>query len=81
MIKRSREEMQIISKIVNCKNKLRSLDYLTNKYVEGELSEERWEEVKAQRKAWRAEINELEPQLRALRTQLEAQLQALKTEV
>ena len=64
------KERKIISKIVNCKNKLRSLDYLTNKYVEGELSEERWEEVKAQRKALRAEINAHEAQLAALKTEV-----------
>ena len=67
MIKRSREEMQIISKIVNCKNKLRKIDHFTNKYVEGELSEERWREIVAQRKALRAELNELEAQLQALK--------------
>lgn len=67
MLKRSKEELQIISKIVNCKNKLRKLDYYTNKYVEGELSEERWNEIVAQRRALRAELNEYEAQLQALK--------------
>lgn len=31
------EERKIISKIVNCKNKLRRLDDYTNKWVEGQL--------------------------------------------
>ena len=67
MIKRSREEMQIISKIVNCKNKLRSLDYLTNKWVEGKITETRWNEIVAERDKYRAEINALEAQLAALK--------------
>ena len=66
----SREEMQIISKIVNCKNKLRKLDYLTNKYVEGELSEERWREVKATRQSLRNQINTFEAELQALKTEV-----------
>lgn len=42
---------------------LKQIDYKTNKYVEGELSEEEWAEVKAQRKAWRDEINALQAEV------------------
>jgi hypothetical protein len=40
--------------------------YKTNKYVEGELTETEWAEVKAQRKTYRDEINSLEEQLKQL---------------
>ena len=63
----SKEERKIISKIVNCKNKLRSLDYLTNKWVEGKITETRWNETVAERDKYRAEINALEAQLAALK--------------
>lgn len=66
MIK-SREEMQIISKIVDCKNKLRKLDYYTNKWIEGKITETRWNEIVAERDKYRAEINALEAQLQVLR--------------
>ena len=65
------EERVIISKIVAIKNKFRKIDHFTNKWVEGELSEERWAEIKAQRKAWRAEINALEAQFQELRAKKE----------
>lgn len=66
----SKEETIIVAKIVLCKNNLRRLDYYTNKYVEGELSEERWREIVAQRKALRYEINVYEAQLAALKKEV-----------
>ena len=47
-------------KILRLKQKLYKYDYKTDKYIDGELTEEEFEEVKAQRKIWRAEINRLE---------------------
>lgn len=68
MIKRSREERKISSKIVDCKNKLRKLDYYTNKWIEGKITEARWNEIVAERDKYRAEIDSLEAQLQTLRT-------------
>lgn len=35
-------------------------DYKTQKYIEGQYTEEEWAVIKAERQAWRDEINELE---------------------
>lgn len=45
------------------RTELSLLDYKTNKYVEGLLTEEEWNEVKAKRQELRNQINELEEQL------------------
>lgn len=45
------------------KNKLKETDYRAIKYAEGFLSEEEYSETKAQRQAWRDEINALEAKL------------------
>ena len=58
---------KIQGRINTLKFRLSKTDYQAIKYAEGELSEEEFAEVKAQRKAWRAEINELEAQLQELR--------------
>ncbi len=50
-------------RINELKTYLKATDYKAIKYAEGELSEEEFEPIKEQRKAWRAEINELEKQL------------------
>lgn len=50
------------------KRMLDSLDYKTNKYLEGELTAEEWAAVKTQRKALRAEINSLEARITILNT-------------
>ena len=42
------------------KNQLLASDYWDNKYIEGEYTEEEWAAKKAQRKAWRDEIREIE---------------------
>ena len=62
-------EKEIIERIKELKYLLKMLDYKTNKYVEGELSEEEWAEVKAQRKAWREEINALQAEVAELNKQ------------
>ena len=48
------------AKILRLKQQLYKYDYKTDKYIDGELTEEEFEQVKAQRKIWRAEINRLE---------------------
>lgn len=46
--------------IIDLKGKLRDTDYQAIKYAEGQISEEEYAEIKAQRQAWRDRINELE---------------------
>lgn len=47
-------------KISMLKERLASSDYQAIKYAEGQLSEEEYAPIKAQRQAWRDEINRLE---------------------
>lgn len=47
-------------KIYILKNKLTKTDYQAIKYAEGQISEEEYAPIKAQRQAWRDEINQLE---------------------
>lgn len=54
-------------KIIELKRKLRETDYKAIKYAEGELSAEEYAETKAQRRAWRAEINQLEAEIAELK--------------
>lgn len=49
--------------ISQLKQNLSNTDYLCLKYAEGELTEEEYAPIKAQRKEWRAEINRLEEEL------------------
>ena len=49
-------------RIAELKELLCNADYWGQKYIDGEYTEAEWEEKKAQRKAWRAEIRELEGQ-------------------
>ena len=49
-----------INKISELKNLLASLDYKTNKWLDGDLSKEEWDETVALRKHYRAQINMLE---------------------
>lgn len=48
------------ARIAELKQMLADADYWTSKRVDGEYTEEEWAEKVAIRKAWRAEINELE---------------------
>jgi hypothetical protein len=47
-------------RITELKQLLADADYWTSKHADGEYTEEEWAEKVAIRKAWRAEINELE---------------------
>lgn len=47
-------------RIDELKTFLSDADYWGQKYIDGEYTDAEWEEKKAQRKAWRAEIRELE---------------------
>ena len=48
------------TRIAELKQMLADADYWTSKRVDGEYTDEEWAEKVAVRKAWRAEINELE---------------------
>lgn len=54
------EEEKQIKRVEELKKKLSDTDYQAIKYAEGEISEEDYAPIKAQRKAWREEINKLE---------------------
>lgn len=54
----------IKEQISQLKIKLADSDYKILKYLEGELSQEEYDEIVAKRKEWRKEINELEEQLK-----------------
>ena len=47
-------------KIMELKQKLKDTDYQSHKHNECELSDEEFEPIRLQRKAWRDEINRLE---------------------
>ena len=50
-------------RINELKKLLASTDYQAIKYAEGQISEEEYAPIKAQRQAWRDEINRLEEEL------------------
>ena len=50
-------------RIDELKNFLANADYWGQKYIDGEYTQEEWEEKKAQRKAWREEIRRLEDEI------------------
>ena len=63
----SEQEIKVIknnNRIAELKQKLQETDYKAIKYAEGELSSEEYAETKAQRRAWREEINKLEEELK-----------------
>ena len=53
-------------RILILKLKLRDTDYQAIKFAEGEITESEYAEIKAQRRAWRVEINLLEQELKTL---------------
>lgn len=65
------EQQRIVStlqfRIGGLKNNLRATDYKAIKYAEGELSAEEYAETREQRRAWRAEINALEEEIKAIK--------------
>ena len=50
-------------RIAELKSLLAGADYWGQKYIDGEYTAEEWEQKKAQRKAWRAEIRQLEAEI------------------
>ena len=55
-----------VERIMTLKAKLAQTDYKAIKYAEGEISAEEYVETLAERRAWRAEINELQAELRVM---------------
>lgn len=53
-------------------NNLHGYDYKTSKYVDGELTEEEFAEVKEKRKQWRKEVNESREKLDVLNAEIKA---------
>ena len=59
-IDEAREYLTDMDKIGRLKGELETMDYYTNKWVEGVLSESDWNNVKSKRAEIRAKINEIE---------------------
>lgn len=57
------EQIQIKKRIAELKRNLVNTDYQAIKYAEGMLSASDYAEMKAQRQAWRDEINRLEKEI------------------
>lgn len=53
-------QYQKSQQIAQLKKQLADTDYQAIKYAEGQISEQDYAEIKAQRQTWRDEINELE---------------------
>ena len=62
-LQREAEIDEVQRKISEIKAKLSETDYQAIKYVEGFISEADYAQIKAQRQAWRDEINALEAEL------------------
>ena len=62
-LQRQAEINEVQRKIDETKEKLSQTDYQAIKYVEGFISETDYAPIKAQRQAWRDEINALEAEL------------------
>jgi hypothetical protein len=54
---------RVFNRIMTLKDKLKATDYKAIKYAEGLISEEDYSTIKAQRQAWRDEINALQTEL------------------
>lgn len=59
-------KQDIYNRILDLKDTLLNSDYQAIKYAEGLISEEEYAPIKAQRQAWREEINKLEAEWDAL---------------
>lgn len=57
---------ELNAQIEQLKMQLASWDYKTSKHADGDYTEAEWQEIVNQRKAWRAEINNLEKELELL---------------
>lgn len=62
-VARAEERLAKETRIGELKRMLNKTDYQAIKFAEGEMSAEEFAPVKAQRVAWRAEINRLETEL------------------
>jgi phage-related minor tail protein len=60
------KKCEIKNRIIALKMNLAKTDYQAIKYGEGAITEEEYAPIKAQRQAWRDEINNLENQLKEL---------------
>ena len=60
------KRMEAEREISELKAKLRDSDYKAIKFAEGELSEEEYAPTKAERRAWREKINQLESEMGGL---------------
>lgn len=56
-------KQDVINRIKELKDNLYSTDYQTLKWTEKELTDEEYAPIKAQRQAWRDEINKLEGEI------------------
>lgn len=55
-----KNKQEKLNRIAELKSKLSKTDYQAIKYAEGQLTEEEYAPIKAQRQLWRDEINQLE---------------------
>ena len=62
--KKALEKEEKYVEIQRLKKQLNSTDYKLFKYLEGELSEEEYSEIKTKRQEWRNQINQLEEELK-----------------
>lgn len=56
--------IKLVIEIAKLKDKLTKTDYQAIKYAEGQLTEQEYAPIKAQRQSWRVQINKLEKQLK-----------------
>ena len=66
MISLNSEEMRNQARISRLKVMLADTDYVAIKHSEGWITEEEYAPIKAQRQAWRDEINQLEEELSSM---------------
>lgn len=60
LLAEKRAKLEKASRIAELKKLLADSDYICLKHADGEITDEEYAAVKAQRHAWRVEINELE---------------------
>lgn len=60
-------EQEITTRIAQLQKMLADTDYKARKYLDGEYTEEEYAEIKAEAKAQRAEINQLEQELESIK--------------
>lgn len=59
-------KQKIEHRLIELFNNLNRTDYKAIKFSEGELTAEEYAETKAKRRAWRAEINKLQEELKTM---------------